>query len=88
MPKPTPYISLRVRPTRVIHGYDSENKPVTEDLEGNPVVEKLIALDRILSFTDKEVFITVPHGRVQVWAYEDSLDSVKTRLATAGLLVG
>lgn len=87
MTKPLAYISLRVRPTRTIHGYDGDNKPITEDFHGNAVVEKVIALDRILSFTDKEIFITVPHGRVQVWSYEDSLDSVKSRLATAGLLL-
>ena len=87
MTKPLAYITLRVRPTRTIHGYDSENQPITEEFKDNTFVEKVIALDRILSFTEDDVFITVPHGRVQVWAYEGSLDSVKTQLATAGLLL-
>ena len=81
------YITLRVRPTRTIHGYDSENRPITEEFKDNTFVEKVIALDRILSFTEDDVFITVPHGRVQVWAYEETLDSVKSQLASAELLL-
>jgi hypothetical protein len=81
------YINLRVRPVRAIHGYDEHNKAITEEFKDAPVVEKVIALDRILSFTADEVFISVPHGRVQVWAYEESLDSVKSQLANAGLLL-
>jgi hypothetical protein len=56
-------------------------------VEGNAFVEKVIAVDRILSFTEDNLYITVPHGRVQTWSYEGSLEMVKDQLAAAGLLL-
>jgi hypothetical protein len=86
MTEPKKFITLRVRPNKTIHGYDSQNNPVAEDIAGNAFVEKVIAVDRILSFTEDNLYITVPHGRVQTWSYEGSLEDVKTQLAEAGLL--
>lgn len=81
------FITLRVRPNRTYHGYDSENRPISEEVTGNSFVEKVIAMDRILSVTEDNLYITVPHGRVQTWSYEGSLESVKSKLASAGLLL-
>ena len=81
------FISLRVRPDRTYHGYSADNTAITEEVVGSTFVEKVIAVDRILSITEDYVFITTTHGRVQIWSYEGSLSAVKDRLATAGLLV-
>jgi len=81
------FITLHVKPDRTYHGYDAENRPITEDVTGNAFVEKVIAVDRILSITEDSVYITVPHGRVQTWSYEGSLESVKSQLKSAGLLL-
>jgi hypothetical protein len=86
MSEPMKFITLRVRPNKTIHGYDKENQPVAEEHPGSGFVEKVIAVDRILSFTEDNLYITVPHGRVQTWSYEGSLESVKSQLAEAGLL--
>jgi hypothetical protein len=81
------FITLRVKPNRTYHGYDGENQPITEDVTGNAFVEKVIAVDRILSVTEDNLYVTVPHGRVQTWSYEGSLESVKSQLKSAGLLL-
>lgn len=80
------FITLRVRPNKTFHGYDDKNQSITEEVDGNEFVEKVIAVDRILSFTEKNLYITVPHGRVQTWDYEGSLENVKSQLVEAGLL--
>ena len=81
------FICLRVRPDRTYHGYSNDNTPVIEDVVGATFVDKVIAIDRILSITADNVFITTPHGRVQTWSYEGTLDEVKQRLDAAGLLI-
>ena len=80
------FITLRVRPNKTIHGYDDKNQPITEEVHEDGFVEKVIAVDRVLSFTEDTLYITIPHGRVQTWDYEGSLESVKSQLAEAGLL--
>lgn len=81
------FISLRVQPARTYHGYTDENHLIAEDIVDADFVEKVIAIDRILSITEDYVFITTTHGRVQTWNYEGSLAFVKDRLAGAGLLI-
>ena len=82
-----PFISLRVRPDRTYHGYADDNTAVTEDIANSQFVEKVIAIDRILSITEDYIYLTTTHGRAQIWSYEGSLSAVKDRLAAAGLLV-
>ena len=48
-------------------------------------VEKVIRIDRILSFTETYIFIECPHETVQTWEYEGSLEDMKTRLRSAGI---
>lgn len=81
------FISLRVQPARTYHGYTDDNQLIVDDVADAEFVEKVIAIDRILSITEDYVFITTTHGRVQTWSYEGSLALVKDRLAVAGLLI-
>ncbi|WP_236758861.1 hypothetical protein, partial [Acinetobacter junii] len=43
------YISARIRPDRVFHGYDAERKLIVDKMPAQDFVEKVIKLDRILS---------------------------------------
>ena len=81
------FIALRVRNALVMHGYTPDNQEIVEEIEGEAFVDKLIAVDRIQSLTEKYVLVTSSHGRVMYWEYEDSLTSVRERLAAAGLVV-
>jgi hypothetical protein len=81
------FISLRVRNAILMHGYTADNQEIVEEFEDEAFVDKLIAVDRIQSLTEKYVLVTSSHGRVMYWEYEGSLASVRQRLAAAGLVV-
>lgn len=82
------FISLRVRNAILMHGYTADNVEIVEEFKDEAFVEKLIAVDRIQSVTEKYLLVTSSHGRVMYWEYEGSLASVKDGLAAAGLVVG
>jgi hypothetical protein len=81
------FLTLRVRTAMVVHGYDSDNKEIVEELKGEPFVEKVIALSRIQSVSAQYVLVTSSHGRVMYWEYEGGMAALKQRLSEAGLLV-
>uniref|UniRef100_A0A9E7ZRZ9 Uncharacterized protein n=1 Tax=Bosea sp. NBC_00436 TaxID=2969620 RepID=A0A9E7ZRZ9_9HYPH len=81
------YITARVRPEKVYLGYDEDNQIVTSQLPNKEFVEKVIRVDRILSFTESYIFIECPHDTVQTWEYEGSLEDIKSRLRGADLLI-
>lgn len=81
------YISARIRPDRVFHGYDAERKPIVDKMPAQDFVEKVIKLDRILSVTEDYIFIECPHDTVQTWEYEGNLADIKRRLAAAGMML-
>ena len=82
------FISLRVRNAILMHGYTADNVEIVEEFKDETFVEKLIAVDRIQSVTEKYLLVTSSHGRVMYWEYEGSLAAVKDRLAAAGLVIG
>ncbi len=82
------YISARVRPVKVYHGYDADRTNIIDELPPRDFVEKVIKIDRILSVTEDYIFIECPHNTVQTWEYEGSLSDIKAQLRTAGMLVG
>lgn len=81
------YISLRVRTAMMVHGYTDDNKEIVEEFNDEPFVDKLVALERIQSVTEKYVLVTSSHGRVMYWEYEGGLAALGARLGAAGLLV-
>jgi hypothetical protein len=81
------FISLRVRNALVLHGYTADNQEIMQEIEGEAFVEKLIAVSRIQSATEKYLLVTSSHGRVLYWEYEGGLAALKARLTTAGLVI-
>lgn len=81
------FFSAFVRPTKVYHGYDETNTMVIEDLPSRDFVEKLIRVDRVLSFTEDYIFIECPGDVAQTWEYQGDLSSLKAKLEAAGLMI-
>jgi hypothetical protein len=81
------FIALKVKQKSVYHGYDEERKLIIEPVGSTGFVEKLIKVDRILSFTEDYIFIKCPHDTVQTWEYEGSLDDIKGKLTLLSALV-
>jgi hypothetical protein len=76
------FIALKIKAKSVYHGYDEERTLIVESVGSADFVEKLIKIDRILSFTEDYVFIECPHDTVQTWEYEGSLADIKAKLAS------
>ncbi len=81
------FISIHVRNSIVMHGYANDNTEIVSEVKDEEFVEKLIAIDRIQSVTEKYVLVSSSHGRVLYWEYEGTLASIKARLSNAGLVV-
>lgn len=81
------FISLRVRNSLVMHGYADDNSEIVAEVKDEEFVEKLIAIDRIQSVSEKYLLVSSSHGRMLYWEYEGTLASVKARLLSAGLVV-
>ncbi|WP_116655176.1 hypothetical protein [Pelagibacterium sediminicola] len=82
------YILARIRADQVFHGYDDQNNLISHKLSDKNYVEKIIRLDRILSFTENYIFIECPHDTVQTWEYEGSFNDLKKKLRDGDLLIG
>ena len=71
-----------------MHGYAADNSEITEESHDQSYVEKLIAVDRIQSATEKYLLVTSSHGRVMYWEYDMTLAELSRKLSSAGLVVG
>jgi hypothetical protein len=81
------YIALKIRAKSVYHGYDEDGKLIIDPVPSADFVEKIIKLDRILSFTEDYIFIECPHDTVQTWEYEGSIDDIQGKLTSIGALI-
>jgi hypothetical protein len=81
------FIALRVRTATVVHGYTPDNVEIVERVADEPFVDKLVAVDRLRSATEKYLLVTSSHGRVMYWEYEGGLERLTRRLQAAGLVV-
>ncbi|WP_374511496.1 hypothetical protein [Niveibacterium sp.] len=81
------FISLRVRPSLVVHGYTPDNTEIVEQAEDAPFADKIVAVERIQSVSDRYLLVTGSHGRVMYWEYEGGFDDVRRRLEQAGSLI-
>jgi len=81
------YFTARIKARSVHIGYSAGGELIRRDLNKTEYVEKVIRLDRILSFTNDHLFVACPHNTVEVWDYEGDLTSVKKHLRDSGLLI-
>lgn len=81
------FISVRVRSALVMHGFTDDNQEVVEEIRDEAFVEKLVAIDRLQSVSEKYLLVTSSHGRVMYWEYEGGFAAMKARLSAAGLLI-
>lgn len=81
------FIAIRVRNAIVMHGYSTDNKEIIEEIKDEVFIEKLVAIDRIQSISEKYMLVLSSHGRMMYWEYEDDFESIKARLNRAGLVI-
>lgn len=76
----TKFIELNLRNHIVSHGYDENNKEITEEVIAEGFSPKTIAISRIKSLSEKYVLTNYIDGRWIYWEYEESYESVKNQL--------
>mgnify|MGYP003669166926 CR=1 FL=1 len=81
------YFTARIRARTILIGYDAEGNRIKRSANKTEFVEKVIRLDRILSFTDDHLFVSCPHDTVEVWDYEGDLSVIKQHLKAHSLLI-
>lgn len=81
------FIALKIKAKSVYHGYDEEGNLIVAPVGSTDFVEKVIKIDRILSFTEDYIFIECPHDTVQTWEYEGTLADIKGKLKTISAIV-
>ncbi|MGR3701331.1 MAG: hypothetical protein ACU0A4_04540 [Paracoccaceae bacterium] len=81
------YFTARIRARKIYIGYDKDGNRISRDANKTDFVEKVIRIDRILSFTDDHMFVACPHDTVEVWDYEGDLAAVKQHLKSRDLLI-
>ncbi|WP_422090810.1 hypothetical protein [Tenacibaculum ovolyticum] len=74
------FIELNLRNHIISHGYDENNKEITEEFIADVFSPKTIAVSRIKSLSDKYVLTDYINGRWIYWEYEESYESVKNEL--------
>jgi hypothetical protein len=74
------FIEVTVQNYIISHGFDNLNKEITEKVIQNEPVKKLIAVDRILSVTEKYLLTTYGHGRLIYWEYLEPYDEITGKL--------
>ncbi|WP_395373999.1 hypothetical protein [Marinicella sp. W31] len=81
------YIELSVRTAMIVHGFNDDNWEVTEKVQEETYVKKMIAVDRIQSVSAEFLLVSGSHDRMMYWEYQEDYDEVRTRLQLAGLLI-
>ena len=81
------YIELEVRTALIVHGYDSNNKEIEEVINEPDFVKKIISVKRIQSISEKYLLVTSSHKRVMYWEYKGTLQDIKEKLASNGLMI-
>ena len=81
------FISVRVRTAIVMHGYAEDNKEIIEEFKDEPFLDKLLAIERIQSISEKYILVSSSHGRIMYWEYEGGMSAIRKRLESAGLVV-
>ncbi len=67
------FIKVKVKDHIIMHGFDDNNKEIEEVVSVPEWSEKLIAIDRIMSVSEKYILTTYADGRIIYWQYEGGL---------------
>ncbi len=75
------FIELTLKNHVILHGFDARNKEITEEIRVEEASKKLVAIDRILSVSEKFILIKYAYNRIVYWEYEEDYDNIKALLS-------
>lgn len=74
------FIELKLGSHLVVHGFDKDNKEITENVEVEGFSRKIVAVSRIKSVSEKYILIDYLKGRWVYWEYDGDFESIKALL--------
>jgi len=76
----TKFIELNLGSHIVSHGYDTNNKEITEEVKVEGFSKKVVAVSRIKSLSETHILTDYNDGRWIYWEYKEDYKKVKKRL--------
>jgi len=71
------FIELTLKNHTIVHGFDARNQEIIEEVTVASPSKKLVAIDRILSVSQKFILIKYAYDRVIYWEYLEEYEHVK-----------
>ena len=71
------FIELHLGSHTISHGYDNENKEITEEVKVDGFSKKLVAVSRIKSLSEKYILTDYLDSRWIYWEYMEDYEKVK-----------
>jgi len=81
------FIRIHTKNYIILHGFDEQNKEVEEHVEVEAAMEKLIAVHRIQSISEKYILTTYAHNRYIYYEYEEDYTQIIQSLKDKNLLI-
>ncbi len=75
------FIELTLKDHQILHGFNARNQEIIEEVKVEKASVKLVAIDRILSVSEKYILIQYAYDRIIYWEYEESYEYVKGALS-------
>ncbi len=74
------FIELTLGSHIISHGYDDDNKEITEAVKVEGFSKKIVAVSRIKSISEKYILTDYVDGRWIYWEYEEDFEYMKKLL--------
>ncbi|MDO5979618.1 hypothetical protein [Flavivirga spongiicola] len=74
------FIELTLGSHIIVHGYDNDNKEITEHITLDGFSKKVVAVSRIKSVSEKYILTDYIDGRWIYWEYEEAFEDLKKTL--------
>ena len=74
------FIELTLGNHIVVHGFDDQNKEITEKVTTDGYSKKVVRVSRIKSLSEKYILTDYSDGRWIYWEYQESFEEIKKLL--------
>ncbi|WP_159021750.1 hypothetical protein [Formosa sp. L2A11] len=71
------FIEIHMGGHIIVHGFDADNKEITERVEASEFTKKIVAVSRIKSVSEDFILTDYSNGRLVYWEYQDDYKMIK-----------
>ncbi|MHA7942031.1 hypothetical protein ACJOV8_003045 [Formosa sp. 3Alg 14/1] len=74
------FIELHLGSHSIVHGFDADNKEISERVEAENFTKKTVAISRIKSVSENFILTDYMDGRLIYWEYKEDYETIKKAL--------